>query len=49
MGPAYQFEIVFMHKVVGDFGSEQPSRAPGTDGPVFNLLRIRPDEIAECA
>ena len=49
MRPAYEFEIVFMHEFVGDLGPEQPACATRADRPVLNLLRVRPDEVAECA
>lgn len=49
MRPAYEFEIVFMHEFIGDFGPEEPARAAGADRPILNLFRIRPDKITERA
>ena len=47
MGTGNQVESIDMAEVVGDFRSEDPSSASCIDGPVLNVLRVGPHEIAE--
>lgn len=47
MGAGDKFQAVDVAKIVGDFGSEDPSGSAGVDGPIFDIFWVGPHEIAE--
>lgn len=47
MSTGNQFKSVDVAEVIGDFGSKDPTGSSGIDGPIFDVLRVRPHEIAE--
>lgn len=47
MGPCYQLKSVYVAEVVGYFRAEYPSCSSGIDGPIFNILWVRPHQITE--
>lgn len=47
MSTGNQFKSIDMAEVIGDFRSKDPSSSSSIDGPIFNVLRVGPHEIAE--
>lgn len=47
MSTGNQVKSVDMAEVIGDLRSEDPTSSSGIDGPIFNVLRVGPHEIAE--
>ena len=49
MGSCYQLQSVDVTKIIGDFRAEDPACSSSVDCPVFDVLRVRPHQIAEGA
>lgn len=47
MGPSDQLQPIDMAKVIGDLRSEDPASSSCVDGPIFDILGVRPHQIAE--
>lgn len=47
MSTGNQVQSVDVAEVIGDLRSEDPASSSGIDGPIFDVLRVRPHEIAE--
>lgn len=47
MSSGDEIDSVDVAEVVGDFWAEDPACASSIYGPVFNVLRVRPHEVAE--
>lgn len=48
MSPRDEGEVIDVAELGGDFIAEKPTRTSGADGPSLDVLRVGPDEIAEC-
>jgi hypothetical protein len=49
MGSRDQLNPVYVAEIVGNFRPEHPPCSSGIDGPVFNIFRVGPHEVAEGA
>ena len=47
MSAGDQLQSIDVAEVTGDLGSEDPSGASSVDGPIFDVLRVGPHQIAE--
>jgi hypothetical protein len=47
MSSSYQLQSVYVAEVVGHLRPEDPAGTAGVDGPIFDVLRVRPHEVAE--
>lgn len=47
MSTSYQVETIDVAKVVGDSRAEDPACSSSVDGPIFDIFRVAPHQIAE--
>ena len=47
MGTGNEFQSVYVAEIVGNLGPEDPTCTTGVDGPVLDVLRVGPHQVAE--
>lgn len=47
MGTGNQLQTVDVAEIVGDLRPKHPSSTTSVDGPVLDILRVRPHQVAE--